>query len=324
MLFDQAVAVLDSVADRTVLGGYSRLGYHLRRQTWPRNDPVPGSLRGAVAVVTGANSGLGKATTTGLARLGATVVMLVRNRERGETARAEVTATVPGADLGLAVCDVADLDAVRDVAGSLVAEHPRIDVLVHNAGTLPEKRSESPQGHELTLATHVLGPLLLTELVRPALSEAPAARVVLVSSGGMYTQSLPVDDIEYRRDHYRGATAYARTKRIQVALTPLLAERYATDGVGIHTMHPGWADTPGVASSLPGFHSLTRPLLRTPAEGADTVVWLAGTERPLASGRFWHDRRDRPTHYLPSTRHTREQARRVWNYCADAVAIPEE
>ncbi|MDT8915946.1 SDR family NAD(P)-dependent oxidoreductase [Amycolatopsis sp. PS_44_ISF1] len=307
--------VLDTVLDRTVLGGYSRWGYRLRRRQWPDGDPAAGALDGRVAVVTGANSGLGEAIAAGLSGLGATVVLAVRNRERGEQALARIRAEAPDADLVLAECDLSEPDSIRAFAATL----ERVDVLVHNAGVLPAERTETAGGHELTLATHVLGPLLLTELLRPALRVTGDARVILMSSGGMYAQRLAADDPEYRSSTYRGAAAYARTKRMQVELTPLLAERWAADGVSVHSMHPGWADTPGVAGSLPTFHRLTGPLLRTSAEGADTAVWLAATAPAPPSGRFWHDRRSRPRHVLPGTRPARADVHRLLGYCLDAI-----
>ncbi|SEF38170.1 NAD(P)-dependent dehydrogenase, short-chain alcohol dehydrogenase family [Amycolatopsis pretoriensis] len=306
--------MLDTLLDRTVAVGYSRLGHALRRRTWAADDPAPDALRGRVALVTGASSGLGEATATGLARLGAEVVLVVRDLGRGEAALARVRAAVPGAKVRTALCDVASFASVRDFA----ARESHVDVLVHNAGVLPPERTESVDGHEVTFATHVLGPLLLTELLRPALRDA---RVIFVSSGGMYTQRLAVDDPEFREGRYRGATAYARTKRMQVELTPLLAERWRADGIAVHSTHPGWADTPGLADSLPAFRRLLAPALRTAEEGADTAVWLAATRPGPSSGRFWHDRRDRPTHVLPGTRPAPGEAERLLRYCLAAVGL---
>ncbi|HEX7304645.1 SDR family NAD(P)-dependent oxidoreductase [Lentzea sp.] len=313
--------MLDSLADRLVVPGYSKWGYRLRRGSWPAGDPKPGALRAGLSVVTGAGSGIGKATALGLARLGSAVVLVVRDRAKGEAARAEIVAAVPDAVVQVRLCDLSSPDSVRRFAGEMTAEFDRLDVLVHNAGVLPRERTETPEGHELTFATHVLGPLLLTDLLRPLLAASPDARVVLVSSGGMYTQRLRADDPEYREGEYRGATAYARTKRMQVVLAPLLAERYASDGITVHGMHPGWADTPGVAGSLPGFHRLTKAFLRTAEEGADTIVWLAATSPAPRSGRFWHDRRERPAHALPSTREKPEDVKAFWAYSANAAGL---
>ena len=132
----------------------------------------------------------------------------------------------------------------------------------------------------------------------------------------MYTQKLRVDDLQSERGQFDGTKVYARTKRAEVILTELWAEQLAGTGVVVHAMHPGWADTPGVRSSLPRFYKLTRPLLRTPAEGADTIVWLgAATEPGRSSGRFWHDRRPRPTHWLRSNRETRQERERLLAEC---------
>jgi len=315
------VRVLDVVLDRTVVPGYSKIGYLLRRRSWRADDPAPGSMRGKRVVVTGASSGLGLATATGLARLGAEVHLVVRNLDKGRDAVADLRDEVPGAAALLHRCDLSDLDDVRALADELGGTGP-IDVLVHNAGTMLPTREETPDGHELALATHVLAPVLLTELLRPALAAAGASRVVVVSSGGMYAQKLPADDPEFRRGKYGGTSAYARTKRMQVALTPLLQERWAGDGIAVHVMHPGWADTPGVVTSLPGFHKVMGPLLRNAEQGADTVVWLAATEPAPPGGRFWHDRATRPEHYLPSTRESAADRTQLLDYVLDALSLP--
>jgi NAD(P)-dependent dehydrogenase (short-subunit alcohol dehydrogenase family) len=121
---------------------------------------------------------------------------------------------------------------------------------------------------------------------------------------------------------YRGVTAYARAKRAQVALSREWARRLAGTGVAFHAMHPGWVDTPGIAAALPGFHRVMLPLLRTPGEGADTVVWLAtaGPAR-LGSGRFWHDRRPRAEYRLPWTHEAPGAARLLWDRIESAEGL---
>jgi dehydrogenase/reductase SDR family protein 12 len=309
----------DTVLDRTVVPGYSKVGYALRRRSWDPDDPRPGALRDKVVVVTGASSGLGKATATSLARLGAVVHLVVRDLEKGGRAIDEIRAAVPDVELVLHRCDVSELASVRAFAAALCGSVERVDVLVHNAGTMPPERTETSDGHELAFATHVLGPVLLTELLGPVL--ARGARVVLVSSGGMYGQRIPSEDPELTEGEYAGAAAYARTKRMQVALTPLMQERWAAAGVAVHAMHPGWADTPGVVESLPRFHRVMGPLLRDADSGADTVVWLAATEPAPGGGQFWHDRAPRPEHYLPFTRDHGRQAERLWAYVLGVLGL---
>jgi NAD(P)-dependent dehydrogenase (short-subunit alcohol dehydrogenase family) len=119
----------------------------------------------------------------------------------------------------------------------------------------------------------------------------------------MYTQRPDLATLQMPRPRYRGVTAYAKAKRAQVALSREWARRLAGTGVAFHAMHPGWVDTPGVAAALPRFRRVTRPILLSPEQGADTIVWLATAPHTcLGSGRFWHDRRPRPEYPLPWTR----------------------
>lgn len=319
-----AEKTVDRILDRSLLGGYSAIGYRLRSRSWPEDDPAPGSLVDKRVLVTGAGGGLGEATALGIARLGATVHLVVRSRERASeaVARIEATLAAEGYSSTLVVdeCDLSDLSDVRRYAAELVARDLPVDVIVHNAGVLPAERTESVDGHELSVATHVLGPVLLTELALPVL-RGHGARIILVSSGGMYSQELPVEDPDYREGSYQGAVAYARSKRIQVALTPILQARWRDAGVAVHTMHPGWADTPGVASSLPLFQKLTKPILRDAEQGADTIVWLAATQSAPAGGRFWHDRVPRPTEYALGKHDAAGSPERIWDWVRSATGL---
>ncbi len=217
-------SLLDTALDRTLIG-YSRVGYLARRHGW---EPLPpGVLDGRVAIVTGAKAGLGRATAAGLARLGATVHMAVRGLEEGEQVRRELEREVPGAKLVVDECDVSSLASVRAYAEAF--EGP-LHVLVHNAGVMPAERGESADGNELMLATHVLGPHLLTALLRPNLREGAPGRVIWIASGGMYGQRLRADDLQYERGEYGPTTGYARTKRAQVVLSELWAEELRRRG----------------------------------------------------------------------------------------------
>jgi dehydrogenase/reductase SDR family protein 12 len=160
----------------------------------------------------------------------------------------------------------------------------------------------------MTLATHVIGPNLLTRLLIPRLQRSADARVVFVTSGGMYTQRRSLEDLEWRHRPYDGVTAYAQTKRMQVVLTEQLARALGPSGITVNAMHPGWADTPSVRHALPRFWQFTQHRLRTAAEAADTVTWLAASDAARGeTGGLWFDRARRTTHLLPWTRETRAQ-----------------
>jgi NAD(P)-dependent dehydrogenase (short-subunit alcohol dehydrogenase family) len=201
------------------------------------------------------------------------------------------------------------------------AAETRLDALVNNAGTMPAERTRSPGGHELTFATYVLAPLALTTVLAGPLTRAAPSRVINVSSGGMYAQPLPGSDWESVRTEYSPKKFYARTKREEVALTGLMAERLCERGVA-HAMHPGWADTAGVRRWMPAFRAFARPIIRTPEQGADTIGWLGAAPEALAqTGLFWHDRRPRPTHYrLAASPDSDAQRQHLWRYCEQALA----
>lgn len=278
-------------------------------------------MDGRAVLVTGAGSGLGLASAIAFAGLGATVYALARSEERSREAVGRILAAVAGADARPATCDVSDLSDVRVFSQSFSEREPRLDALVNNAGVMPDERTRSPDGHELMFATHVLAPLALSTLLAPVLEQSAPARVINVSSGGMYSQALPVGDWQSDHTAYSPKKLYARTKREEVVVTELMAERLRGRGVVVHGMHPGWVDTEGVRTWMPVFRAITRPIVRTPAQGADTIVWLGAAPEPLeCSGRFWHDRRVRPTHYrLGAGPDAEEDRRALWSYCVDAL-----
>jgi NAD(P)-dependent dehydrogenase (short-subunit alcohol dehydrogenase family) len=294
-----------------VILSYTKLGYARRSRRWDAADLA--AMDGKVVLVTGATSGLGEAAATGFARLGASVWLVVRSRERGEATKARIAERAGSDDVHVGICDLSDLRSVRRFVEQCESGPARLDVLVNNAGVLTEERSLSRDGIELTLATNVVGPFLLTKLLVPLLSRGAPARVINVSSGGMYTQGLDVADLQSAHGRFRGTVAYAHTKRMQVVLSELWASRLAGTGVVVNAMHPGWVDTPGLRHSLPGFYRGVRRLLRTPDEGADTIVWLGSApQASQVSGSFWFDRARRPTHLLPWTAESDADRERLW------------
>ena len=310
---------LSRLVDPFIVSSFDRTGFRIHSLAFdPRDLDV--ELSGRRCLVTGANSGIGYETALALADLGAEVVLLCRNAERGEEAAERIREQTGNLRVRLEVLDVSDLAAVREVGERLASE--TVDVLVHNAGVLPDERTETADGLESTFATHVAGPFLLTQLLRPALEKSDDARVVWVSSGGMYTRRLNLRDPNWtKRKTYDGVLAYAETKRAQVILAELFAERFRGSPVTVNAMHPGWAETPAVKSSLPRFYRVTRQILRTPAEGADTVVWLAASEAARSrTGAFFFDREERRTHFLPTTRETEKEREALWQLCEETVS----
>ncbi len=311
-LADHAARVVDVALEVPVGPSFTRVGYDVRSRVEGWQALSSYDLRGRVVVITGATSGLGLSASSTLAASGAQVLTVGR-----DSARVSVAA------------DVGDLDAVRRAGAQLLERAPRVDVLIHNAGALSAERRTSPDGIEQTVAAQVFGPFLLTSILLPALRAAAEvsgrpSRVLTMSSGGMYAVGLPDPArLQLSVADYDGTQQYALAKRAQVTLNEEWARRHPDLPVRFHALHPGWADTPGVATSLPTFRRVLGRLLRTPGQGADTMVWLAADDgsapgEPLGgNGQFWHDRRVRSIHKLPTTSASDTPARRdaLWAEC---------
>jgi dehydrogenase/reductase SDR family member 12 len=319
-LFNQrsVPGLIDAVLEITVVGSFSRLGPAIRRHLFGWTDPPADALAGRTVLVTGPTSGLGRATTDALAALGARVVLVGRNEDRLRRLGEQLAARHGADRFPVVVADLGSLASVHAAVEHVLATEPRLDVVVDNAGAIYATRFESPDGIEATFALLVAGPFALLAGLLPLLRRTPGARVIAVTSGGMYTQALDLDDLESRRGPFSGPRAYARAKRAQTALMREWARRLRREGIAWAAMHPGWADTPGLAEALPAFHRLMGPLLRPPADGADTIVWLATVPDPAStSGRLFLDRRPRPFDRVPGTRLTADQRRELWDRVVD-------
>ena len=266
----------DTALDSTIIRSFDRRGYE-RHRRWFNDADLNVDMTGRVCAVTGANSGLGFATCEGLAERGATVWMLCRSPERGKAACDALSQSYPQATIHLAILDVSNLAAIAAFCSNPPFE--RLDVLIHNAGILPSARETSVDGLDHTLATNLVGPYALTHGMLPLLKQGDRPRIIWVSSGGMYARKLSVKRLERPPEPFNGVNAYADTKRAMMVASEYLAEELSEAGIAVHTMHPGWADTPGVRNSIPRFWEKTQGILRSQAEGADTTIWLANFEK---------------------------------------------
>ena len=317
-------SLVDAVLEISVIGSFTRIGSAIRRRLFGWEAPPAGALAGRTVLVTGPTSGLGRALTLVLAGLGARTVLMGRSEERLTSLRDELVRAHGEDRFPIVVADMSSLASVRRAVARILETETRLDVVVDNAGAIYPERVEGPDGIELTLAVLVVGPFALVAGLLPLLRRTPGSRVLAVTSGGMYTQALDLDDLESRHGPFSGARAYARAKRAQVALMREWARRLAGSGVSFAAMHPGWADTPGLAATLPGFYRTMRPLLRTPADGADTAAWLAAHPNPAwINGRLYLDRRPRPFDRFPATRLPAADRRRLWGLVVGLSGLPD-
>ena len=312
---------IDAALEFMVLPSFTRIGSLVRSRTdsWQALDEY--DLSGRRVVVTGATSGLGRAATAQLLICGAEVAIIGRDRGRLESTARALAETTGNPKIVPIVCDMGDLQQVEVAARTITNSLDGLDAVLHNAGVLMNDRTDNAAGIETTVAVHVVGPFALTNHLLPALRARRPGRVITMSSGGMYTAPLTVDGLQMSKESYRGTEQYALAKRAQVTLNEMWAGRIQSTEVIFHAVHPGWADTPGVADSLPTFGRIMSPLLRTPDEGADTMTWLTADDAVCASsGGFWLDRRVRPIHRLARTRRsdTPDRRQRLWDWCVEA------
>jgi NAD(P)-dependent dehydrogenase (short-subunit alcohol dehydrogenase family) len=252
------------------------------------------TMSGKVAVVTGATGGIGKEIARGLVRLGAHVVIGARDPRRGEAARAELGTS---GQVSVFALDVAERSSVRAFANAFSEQYGRLDVLVNNAGAWFTDRRQSPDGYELTFATNVLGPHLLTQLLLDALRSAPSARVVNVVSS--IVGDYDATDLQFTRRPYDGYKAYAQSKQALTMLTWGLATRFAGQGITANTAAPGFvrtgfnANARGPRAAMIGL--MSRLFAVSPAKGAETPLWVAtAPELEGVTGRSYAARKDQP------------------------------
>lgn len=254
------------------------------------------SMAGRVFMITGANSGIGKATATAIAKRGGTIHMVCRNKDKAEEARAEIVKETGNKEVYVHILDLSETKKVWEFAEGFKKKYKTLNVLINNAGAIMSQREVNAEGLEKSFATNVLGVYILTKSLIPLIEKSADPRVITVSSGGMLVQKLRIGNLQSDRGRFDGTMVYAQHKRQQVVMTEQLAKAHTN--IQFSVMHPGWVDTPAVANAMPDFHRSMKESLRTPEQGADTVVWLAVSEAASKnpSGRFYQDRKMVPSH----------------------------
>jgi NAD(P)-dependent dehydrogenase (short-subunit alcohol dehydrogenase family) len=258
---------------------------------------VDTNMSGKLVVVTGATGGIGKEIARGVVRLGGNVVVAARDPSRCEATRKELAAEKGGGEITSLPVDMAEQASVRAFAAAFAERHPALDVLVNNAGAWFTGRRESPDGYELTFATNVLGPHLLTELLLDRMGAAPRARVVnLISTiSGSYDPT----DLQYSRRPYDGYKAYGQSKQALTMLTIGLARRMADSGVTANAVEPGFVRT-GFNANATGPQAVmikffARLMGVSPAKGADGPLWVATSpELDGVTGKRFAGRKEKP------------------------------
>ena len=261
------------------------------------------SLKDKTVMVTGATSGIGKETALSLAKLGAEVVIVARNRSKGEAVQSQIITSSGNSKVKLMLADMASLEQVRNLAESFQASYSRLDVLVNNAGMLPTARNLTVDGYEETFAVNFLAPFLLTSLLLPALKAGSPSRIVNVATMPLFMQKLDFDNLQGEKE-FSSLVAYAQSKLALVIFTYALALKLLGSGVTANALFPGMVQTgmgenAGVGIELQGIAKLlsilTKPVMGrimvTAEKGAYTSVYLASSpEVEGVNGKFFNSR----------------------------------
>jgi retinol dehydrogenase 14 len=284
-------------------------------------DNSNGGMGGKTVLITGGTSGIGKAAAVAMAAIGANVVVVGRNQERGGAAVEEIKAQSHNESVELMLADLSVQAEVRRLAEEFLERYDRLDVLINNAGLVQSKRTETPEGIETTLAINHLAPFLLTNLLLERLEQSAPSRVITVSSEAQRWGTMDFEDMQSRRK-YRGFPVYGMTKLANIMFTYELAERLNGTGVSANCLHPGSVGTnfgQNNRDAMALFFRTFKPFMRTPEQGADTLIWLASSpEVDGVSGKYFSDRKEieaKKVAYDPTARH------RLWEMSEDLTGL---
>ena len=284
------------------------------------NNPN-GGMGGKTALITGGTSGIGKATAVALAAMGADVVVVGRNRERGEAALGEIKSQSHSESVELMLADLSAQDEVRGLAETFLERYDRLDVLANNAGLVQSKRTETADGIETTLAINHLAPFLLTNLLLDRLKQSAPSRVITVSSEAQRWGDMDFDDLQSTQK-YRGFPVYGMTKLANIMFTYELAERLKGTFVTANCLHPGAVGTnfgKNNGGPMTLFFRAAKPFMRTPEQGADTLIWLASSsDVEGVSGKYFSDRKELEAKKIAHDPTTR---RRLWEISEDLTGL---
>lgn len=278
------------------------------------------SMVGKTVVITGANSGIGKATSIQLAKMGATVVMACRDKERGLAARTEIQTLSKSPNVHLFILDLASQASVRQFALDFESRYRRLDVLINNAGTVLTKRDVTEDKIVEMFAVNYLSPFLLTNLLLPRLVASVPSRVVNLTSALHSSAELDFKDIQGKK-HYKASSAYAKTKLAVVMFTYELARRLRVTGVTANCVNPGPVATNLGRSDAGLFGAVmlvTTPFLPSSEEGAAGPVYLASApELSQVTGKYYVGKKEQPS---SQASYDEAAAKKLWEVSVQLTA----
>ena len=279
------------------------------------------TMKDKVVMVTGANSGIGKSASIALAEKGGTVVMVARNKERGEAARSEIVTKSGNNSIDLLLADLSSLESVRQLVAEFRKKYSKLHVLINNAGLFNQRRRVTADGYENTFATNYLAPFLLTNLQLDLLKASTPSRIINVSSVGHYNGHINFDDLNLEKE-YGGWKAYGQSKLALVLFTHELAKKLQGTGVTVNAVHPGtvatniWSRPLGPVGFI---MALPKLFMTSPEKGAETIVYLASSpDAKSLSGEYLEKLKVKKS---SDESYNEEIAQRLWDVSAKLTRL---
>lgn len=268
------------------------------------------NMKGKVCIITGANSGIGKATAIGLAKMGATIVMVCRNKERGERAQKEIIQSIGNRNVDLLLCDLSSQDQIRNLVNDFKQNYQKLHVLINNAGLMLSKRQLSVDGIEMNFAVNYLAPFLLTNLLLDMLKMSAPSRIINMSSGYHKRAALDFNDLQGENKKYGLVKAYGISKLALTMFTYELSRRLEGTGVTVNAVHPGVVNTNLGRDQSKFSQAIATVFFKKPSKGAETSIYLASSrEVEGVTGKYFVNKQPKES---SEASYNKDYAKKLW------------
>ncbi len=276
-------------------------------------------MEGKICMITGANSGIGKVTATALAKMNATVVMVCRNKERGELAKKEIIEETGNNNIDLLLCDLSSQEEIRKLTSEFTKKYQNLHVLINNAGVMLKNRILSVDGFEMNFAMHVLAPFLLSNLLLDILKKSAPSRIINVASAAHKRAKMDFDDLQSENKKYRLFTVYGISKLAEVLFTYELSRKLEGTGVTANAVHPGVVNTNLGRDQSKFSQWFSRKFFKSPEEGAQTSIYLASSpEVEGITGKYFVNKQPKQS---SEESYNLEYAGNLWKICAEMTNL---
>ena len=276
-------------------------------------------MEGKICIITGANSGIGKATAIGLAKMNATIVMMCRSKERGEEAQKEVIELTGNKKVDLLLCDLSSLESIRKFVSEFKSKYQKLHILINNAGVMLSKRGISVDGFEMNFAVNHLAPFLLTNLLLDALKKSAPSRIINVSSAAHRMAKIDFDDLQSEKRKYRLMKIYGASKLALMLFSYELSRKLEGTSVTVNTLHPGVVNTnlgQDQSSFSKGFAKL---FFKKPEKGAETSIYLASSQEVEGiTGKYFAKKQQKQS---SEESYNEDYAKRLWELSKEMTKL---